>query len=78
MVTTYYGLVCTSARQEHFGYVIFRNRGPSPVEFVCSQWGWPPTDEGRDAARQRMVRVIERLQLEDIRPAMRALGAQWN
>lgn len=75
MATTYDGLVCTSARHEHFGFVIFRNRGAEPCEFVCSQWAWPPTDEGRDAARQQMVRTIERLQLEDVRPATRALQA---
>lgn len=72
MVTTYDGLVCTSARRDHFGFVIFRNRGAAPVEFVCSQWAWPATDEGRDAARRQMVRTIERLQIEDVRPAMRA------
>ncbi|MBN9461579.1 MAG: hypothetical protein J0H00_10175 [Burkholderiales bacterium] len=74
MVMTYDGFVCLSADLGHYGFVLFREpaRGPGPVEWVCSQWAWPPTQEGRAAAQRQMDRTVERLQLEARLPSMRA------
>ena len=71
MATHYDGYVCLSRDRQHFGFVVFRNVDAQPCEFVCSQWAWEPTDEGRAAARVQMVRAIEREQVADVQPAMR-------
>lgn len=65
------GFVCMDNRRDRYGYVVFSvPRGEAPV-YQCGQWCWPATDEGRAAARQQLVRVIDRLRAQAAQPAMR-------
>lgn len=73
MQTRFDGFVCIDRTKQHFGFLVFREEPGEPVVLECSTWCWPATEEGRSAARQQMVRVIDRLQAQAVRPAMRAL-----
>lgn len=66
------GVACLGPKGESFGFVVFRTPPGELVQFECSQFAWPPTDEGRLAARQQLVRVLTRLQAEHAR----AVGLQ--
>lgn len=72
MATQFDGFVCISRDRRHFGFIAFRTAEASPIELLCSQFAWPPTEEGRTAARAQLVRVIERERLAEAVPAMRA------
>jgi len=74
MQTRFDGFVCIDRDKRHFGFLVFREEPGEPVILECSTWCWPATDEGRLAARQQMVRVIDRLTAESARPGLRALA----
>lgn len=75
MQTRFDGFVCIDRTKRSFGFLVFREEPGEPVVLECSTWCWPATEEGRLAARQQMVRVIERLQVQAVRPSMGALVA---
>lgn len=68
------GFVCIDRTKRNFGFLVFREEPGEPVILECSTWCWPATEEGRLAARQQMVRVIDRLTAESARPQLRALA----
>lgn len=72
---TFDGVVCTSRDQQHYGFVVFRVPADRVVSFECARWCYPVTDDGRAQARQDMVRLIDRLTLEQAHASARALGA---
>jgi hypothetical protein len=75
MQTRFDGFVCIDRTKRNSGFLVFREEPGQPVVLECSTWCWPATDEGRVAARQQMVRVIDRLQAECAHSGMRSLRA---
>ncbi|MCZ2415641.1 MAG: hypothetical protein LC136_15445 [Burkholderiales bacterium] len=75
MVPRFDGFVCIDRTKRNFGFLVFREEPGEPVVLECSTWCWPATEEGRVAARQQMVRVIDRLQAESAHSGMRSLRA---
>lgn len=63
--STYDGFVCLGRGCEHFGFLLFRYDVTGHSELVASRFSWPPTDEGRDQAREHMRRAIERERLAE-------------